>query len=63
MAVVAYASRPDELIIRGTLDEIAGKVKESGVLRTAVIMVGRTLGAEQFRDSHLYSTERDRHVC
>ncbi|MFJ6064794.1 precorrin-4 C(11)-methyltransferase [Streptomyces tendae] len=62
-AVVAYASRPDELIIRGTLDEIAQKVKEAGVLRTAVIMVGRTLGAEQFRDSHLYSPERERHVC
>ncbi|MFF7162000.1 precorrin-4 C(11)-methyltransferase [Streptomyces sp. NPDC008086] len=62
-AVVAYASRPDELIIRGTLDEIAGQVKEAGVLRTAVIMVGRTLGAEQFRDSHLYSPERERHVC
>jgi precorrin-4/cobalt-precorrin-4 C11-methyltransferase len=59
-AVVAYASRPDELIIRGTLDGIARKVKEAGVLRTAVIMVGRTLGAEQFRDSHLYSPERER---
>ncbi|NEC30733.1 precorrin-4 C(11)-methyltransferase [Streptomyces sp. SID8111] len=62
-AVVAYASRPEELVLRGTLDEIAGKVKEAGVLRTAVIMVGRTLGAGQFRDSHLYSPDRDRHVC
>ncbi|MFH8618718.1 precorrin-4 C(11)-methyltransferase [Streptomyces sp. NPDC017979] len=62
-AVVAYASRPNELIIRGTLDEIAGKVKEAGVVRTAVIMVGRTLGAEHFRDSHLYSPERERHTC
>lgn len=64
-AVVAYASRPDELILRGTLDEIAEKVKEAGVLRTAVITVGRTLGAEQLRDSHLYSPERKReqHVC
>ncbi|KUO02745.1 precorrin-4 C(11)-methyltransferase [Streptomyces caeruleatus] len=60
-AVVAYASRPDEVILRGTLDEIAGQVKEAGVLRTAVIMVGRTLGAKQFRDSHLYSPERERH--
>ena len=33
------------------------------MIRTAVIMVGRTLGAEQFRDSHLYSAERERHVC
>ncbi|MEV6007384.1 precorrin-4 C(11)-methyltransferase [Streptomyces sp. NPDC051976] len=59
-AVVAFASRPEELILRGTLDEIAGRVKEAGVLRTAVIMVGRTLGAEQFGDSHLYSPQRER---
>ncbi|MEV4196503.1 precorrin-4 C(11)-methyltransferase, partial [Streptomyces toxytricini] len=38
-------------------------VKEAGLVRTSVIIVGRTLGAEQFRDSHLYSPERDRHVC
>jgi precorrin-4/cobalt-precorrin-4 C11-methyltransferase len=62
-AVVALASRPDELILRGTLDDIAEQVKAAGVIRTAVIMVGRTLGAEQFRDSHLYSPERERHVC
>ncbi|MET9014983.1 precorrin-4 C(11)-methyltransferase [Streptomyces olivaceoviridis] len=62
-AVVALASRPDELILRGTLDDIAAQVKAAGVLRTAVIMVGRTLGAEQFRDSHLYSPERERHAC
>jgi precorrin-4/cobalt-precorrin-4 C11-methyltransferase len=62
-AVVALASRPDELVLRGTLDDIAGQVKAAGVLRTAVIMVGRTLGAEQFRDSHLYSPGRERHVC
>ncbi|MGW2632805.1 precorrin-4 C(11)-methyltransferase [Streptomyces chattanoogensis] len=59
-AVVAMASRPDELVLRGTLDDIAGQVKAAGVVRTAVIMVGRTLGAEQFRDSHLYSAERER---
>ncbi|WP_424211169.1 precorrin-4 C(11)-methyltransferase [Streptomyces sp. BI20] len=62
-AVVAMASRPDELVLRGTLADIAGQVKEHGLVRTAVIIVGRTLGAEQFRDSHLYSPERDRHVC
>ncbi|MEU2672021.1 precorrin-4 C(11)-methyltransferase [Streptomyces sp. NPDC007164] len=62
-AVVALASRPDEIVLRGTLDDIAGQVKAAGVLRTAVIMVGRTLGAEQFHDSHLYSPGRERHVC
>ncbi|MFE0627337.1 precorrin-4 C(11)-methyltransferase [Streptomyces sp. NPDC058864] len=57
-AVVAMASRPDELVLRGTLEDIAEQVKAAGVVRTAVIIVGRTLGAEQFRDSHLYSAER-----
>ncbi|MFG3310932.1 precorrin-4 C(11)-methyltransferase [Streptomyces albidoflavus] len=63
-AVVAFASRPEELVLRGTLADIAGQVREAGIRRTAVILVGRTLGAEQFRDSHLYSPDRDRdHVC
>ncbi|QPP08037.1 precorrin-4 C(11)-methyltransferase [Streptomyces bathyalis] len=62
-AVVAYASRPDEQVLRGTLGEIAESVKAAGIVRTAVIMVGRTLAAEQFGDSHLYSPERERHVC
>lgn len=59
-AVVAMASRPDEVVLRGTLDTIAALTKEAGITRTAVILVGRTLGAEQFRDSHLYSADRDR---
>ncbi|MGP3939442.1 MULTISPECIES: precorrin-4 C(11)-methyltransferase [Streptomyces] len=59
-AVVAMASRPDEVVLRGTLDDIAAQVKAAGVVRTAVIIVGRTLGAEQFRDSHLYSSDRER---
>ncbi|MFF9866422.1 precorrin-4 C(11)-methyltransferase [Streptomyces sp. NPDC013953] len=62
-AVVAMASRPDEVVLRGTLADIAAATKEAGITRTAVILVGRTLGATQFRDSHLYSPERDRHVC
>ncbi|MEV6671244.1 precorrin-4 C(11)-methyltransferase [Streptomyces sp. NPDC051162] len=59
-AVVAMASRPDELVLRGTLADIAGQVEEAGVVRTAVIIVGRALAAEQFPDSHLYSTTRAR---
>ncbi|MCC5036646.1 precorrin-4 C(11)-methyltransferase [Streptomyces sp. WAC 00631] len=59
-AVVAMASRPEELVLRGPLDGIADQVRAAGVTRTAVIMVGRALGAEQFPDSHLYSAERDR---
>ncbi|MFD9630639.1 precorrin-4 C(11)-methyltransferase [Streptomyces violascens] len=60
-AVVAFASRPEELVLRGTLADIAGQVKGAGVVRTAVILVGRVLGDAGFRDSHLYSA--DRHRC
>lgn len=60
-AVVAYASQPGEVVLRGTLGTIADQVSEAGIRRTAVIMVGRSLGAEQFQDSFLYSPERRRH--
>jgi precorrin-4/cobalt-precorrin-4 C11-methyltransferase len=60
VAVVAYASRPDELVLRGTLADIAAQVHAAGVKRTAVIIVGKVLTAEGFTDSHLYSRERAR---
>jgi len=54
VAVVACASRPDELILRGTLATIAADVDGAGIRRTATIVVGRALNADGFRDSHLY---------
>jgi precorrin-4/cobalt-precorrin-4 C11-methyltransferase len=60
VAVVARASRPDELILRGTLAGIAEQVHAAGVKRTAVIVVGRVLAASGFPGSHLYSAERER---
>jgi precorrin-4/cobalt-precorrin-4 C11-methyltransferase len=60
VAVVAYASRPDEVVLRGTLADIAGAVHDAGIKRTAVIIVGRVLAAEGFRNSHLYSAGRSR---
>jgi precorrin-4/cobalt-precorrin-4 C11-methyltransferase len=59
-AVVAYASQPGEVVLRGTLSDIAGQVLAAGVRRTAVIIVGKVLAAEGFRDSHLYSPDRSR---
>ena len=59
-AVVARASWPDELVLRGTLATIAGLVRDAGVKRTATILVGPALAASDFRDSHLYSKERER---
>ncbi|MGI5167192.1 precorrin-4 C(11)-methyltransferase [Spirillospora sp. CA-253888] len=59
-AVVAYASRPDEIVLRGTLADIAAQTREAGIERTAVIIVGAVLTAENFSDSHLYSAARCR---
>ena len=59
-AVVARATWPDEAVLRAPLGHIAADVREAGVERTATILVGPALAAEGFRDSHLYSRDRDR---
>jgi precorrin-4/cobalt-precorrin-4 C11-methyltransferase len=58
--VVARASWPDELVLRETLGSVAQAVRDAGIRRTATILVGPALAAEGFRDSHLYSSERER---
>lgn len=61
--VVARASWPDELVIRGTLSTIAAQVAEAGLKRTSTILIGPALagtGANGACVSHLYSPERDR---
>jgi precorrin-4/cobalt-precorrin-4 C11-methyltransferase len=60
VAVVARASWPDELVLRGTLASIAAQVAEAGVRRTATILVGPALASTGFCDSHLYSAARER---
>jgi precorrin-4/cobalt-precorrin-4 C11-methyltransferase len=57
IAVVAEASRPAERIVRGTLGDIAGKLAANPIERTALILVGRALGAENFRESALYDVD------
>jgi precorrin-4/cobalt-precorrin-4 C11-methyltransferase len=42
--VVAKASWPDQQIVRGTLETIAGAVRKAGIDRTALILVGPALG-------------------
>jgi precorrin-4/cobalt-precorrin-4 C11-methyltransferase len=60
--VVAKASWPDQQIVAGTLDTIAGAVAETGIDRTALILVGRALACGDFRESALYSVDyRRRH--
>ncbi|SDP45996.1 precorrin-4/cobalt-precorrin-4 C11-methyltransferase [Actinopolyspora xinjiangensis] len=60
VAVVAGASRDDETVLRGTLADIAAQVRQAGIERTAVIVVGEVLTAGEFPDSHLYSANRCR---
>lgn len=60
VAVVARASRSDEVILRGTLKDIAEQVHAAEIKRTAVLVVGEALAASQFQDSSLYSASRQR---
>lgn len=60
VAVVARASWPDEVILRGTLADIAARVAGAKLRRTATILVGPVLGDAEGCDSHLYSADRAR---
>jgi precorrin-4/cobalt-precorrin-4 C11-methyltransferase len=53
-AVVYHASWEDELIIRGTVEDIAEKVEVLGIDRSAMIIIGNVLLPENFKRSHLY---------
>jgi precorrin-4/cobalt-precorrin-4 C11-methyltransferase len=56
-AVVAYrVSWPNELLIRGTLTTIREAVKEAGIIRTALILVGPAL-AGSGSESRLYAAD------
>lgn len=54
VAIVYRASWPGELILRGTLADIAAKVRAAKITRTALILVGPVLGDQEFSDSALY---------
>ena len=60
VAIVVRASWPEERTIRGTLGDIAGRLAAEPAERTAVILVGHALAAEDFRDSALYDPEYQR---
>ena len=57
-AVVAFASRPEQTVLRGTLSDIAAQMHAANITKTAVIIVGDVLAAEGFTDSYLYSAAR-----
>ena len=59
-AVVAFASHPEQVVLRGRLDAIPAAVHEAGIRMAAVVVVGPALAAAHFPDSHLYSDTRCR---
>ncbi|WP_089249493.1 cobalt-precorrin-4/precorrin-4 C(11)-methyltransferase [Rhodococcoides kyotonense] len=59
-AVVFHASKPDQLVLTGTLDDIAGQVEAAGLKQAAVILVGPAVGRAPGVESHLYDACRDR---
>ncbi|MBF6330499.1 precorrin-4 C(11)-methyltransferase [Nocardia transvalensis] len=64
VAVVYRASQPEQLVLRGTLADIADQVEDAGLRRAAVILVGRALTpAIDCAESHLYDPARIRHVA
>ncbi len=53
VAVVYKASWPEQKIVRGTLEDIAGKVGQEGINKTALVVVGDFLG-DGYELSKLY---------
>jgi precorrin-4/cobalt-precorrin-4 C11-methyltransferase len=59
-AVVIRASWPDERVIRAPLGELAAAFAAEPAERTALILVGPSLNATDFRESALYQKGYDR---
>jgi precorrin-4/cobalt-precorrin-4 C11-methyltransferase len=59
VAIVWRASWQDQRIVRATLATLDSAVGPE-LERTALILVGRTLGAEEFVESRLYAADYDR---
>jgi precorrin-4/cobalt-precorrin-4 C11-methyltransferase len=60
VVVVSRATQPDELVLRGSVADIADQVEAAGLRQAAVILVGEVFAAADFVESHLYAAARDR---
>jgi precorrin-4/cobalt-precorrin-4 C11-methyltransferase len=59
VAIVWRASWPDQRVVRATLGTLDGALGPK-LERTALILVGRTLGSDEFAESRLYAADYDR---
>ena len=60
VVVVSRATQPDELVLRGSVADIADQVEAAGLRQAAVILVGEVFAAADFVESHLYAAARNR---
>jgi precorrin-4/cobalt-precorrin-4 C11-methyltransferase len=60
VVVVHRASQPGQLVLRGTVADIAEQVELEGLRQAAVILVGRALDPRHGGESFLYDPARDR---
>ena len=55
-AVVYHASWDDQMVLRGTVADIAQKARDAGIRSTALLIIGHVVDPDvQCRRSHLYS--------
>ena len=54
VAVVYRASWPDQKILKGTLGDIAKKIKEEKITRTAIVIISNVIDSESYEYSKLY---------
>jgi precorrin-4/cobalt-precorrin-4 C11-methyltransferase len=57
VAIVFRATWPDQRILRGTLATITASLREEPIERTALVLVGKALAVEDFRESALYDPD------
>lgn len=60
VVVVYRASQPEQLVLRGTVADIADQVEAARLRQAAVILVGRALDPGSGGESYLYDPARDR---
>ncbi|MEO7352064.1 MAG: precorrin-4 C(11)-methyltransferase [Marmoricola sp.] len=60
VVVVYRASQPGEIVLRGTVADIAEQVELEGLRQAAVILVGGALDPSAGGESYLYDPKRDR---
>ena len=57
VAVVYHASWDDQIVLKGTISDIAAKVTAAGLTRSAMILIGGVVDPVHYRRSHLYASQ------